>query len=144
MKKIAWENWNEKEKDLVDAGNLESLIDDGMENEEQIIQMDGMLGPLLGEIRSPVIQTPFGVVTSDSLLKPSDRWDCWLGYTNFDLTNQISDKIKIIEGIEALKIMSRYTFCIGVGKLFKFNMVRKEIENAVCKQNGKIQRSSEE
>jgi hypothetical protein len=138
MKTIAWENWNEKERDLVDAGNLDSLIGEETENEDQIMQMDELLGPLMGEMRSPVIQTPFGVVTSDSLLKPSDRWDCWLGYTNFDLTNAVSDQIKIIDGIEALKIMSRYTFCIGVGKLFKFNMVRKEIENAVCKQRNKI------
>ena len=138
MKTIAWENWNEKEKDLVDSGNLESIAEEEIESEDHTAQLDGMLGPLFGEIRSPVIQTPFGVVTSDSLLKPSDRWDCWLGYTNFDLTNAVSDQIKIIDGIEALKIMSRYTFCIGVGKLFKFNMVRKEIENAICKQRNKI------
>ena len=56
-----------------------------------------------------------------------------MGYTNFDITHQISDKMKIVNGVEALKIMSRYTFCGGVGKLFNFSSVRKEIEDAICK-----------
>ena len=55
------------------------------------------------------------------------------GYTNFDLTHKVSDKMKFIKGVEALKVMSRYTFCVGVGKMFNFSTVRKDIENAICK-----------
>jgi hypothetical protein len=29
--------------------------------------------------------------------------------------------------------MSRYTFCVGVGKLFQFKDIRRNIENAICK-----------
>lgn len=135
MKKIAWENWNEKEKDLIESTGIDSLIEDiNDENDEnQLTQMENMLGPIIGDFRSSVIQTPFGAVPSDSALKPSDRWDCWMGFTNFDLTLKVSDKIKIITGVEALKIMSRYTFCVGVGKMFNFSSVRKDIENAICK-----------
>jgi len=135
MKKIiAWESWNVKEKELAEISDLESFDMEMQEESEQIMQSDNFLSPILGEIRPQVIQTPWGVVSFDSALKPSDRWDCWLGYTNFGLTHKISDKIKVIEGVEAIKVMSRYTFCIGVGKLFEFHNVRKDIENAICKQ----------
>lgn len=134
MKKIAWENWNEKEKDLIEVDSMDSFtnMDDEID-ENQLAQMENMLGPIIGDFRSSIIQTPFGSVPADSILKPSDRWDCWMGFTNFDLTIKVSDRIKIIHGVEALKIMSRYTFCVGVGKMFNFSSVRKDIENAVCK-----------
>ncbi len=135
MKKIiAWESWSVKEKELVEMSDVDNYDADAPEDSEQIIQSDSFLYPILSEIKPQIIQTPWGTVSFDSMLKPSDRWDCWLGYTNFGLTHKISDKIKTIEGVEAIKVMSRYTFCIGIGKLFEFSSVRKDIENAICKQ----------
>jgi hypothetical protein len=135
MKKIMWENWNEKEIELIEGSTLDNFImnEEVEEENEQILSaMNAGLSPIL-EMQSQVIHTPFGVVPSDSILKPSDRWQCWMGYTNFDLTHKVSDRMKVINGVEALRIMSRYTFCVGVGKLFNFTSVRKEIENAICK-----------
>lgn len=134
MKKIMWENWNEKEFELVEGSTLDSFITPEQEEEEmeQIASKDTFLPSIL-DIQPQVIYTPFGTVPSDSILKPSDRWQCWLGYTNFDLTHKISDRMKVVNGVEALRIMSRYTFCIGVGKLFNFSNVRKEIEDVMCK-----------
>lgn len=135
MKKIiAWESWSVKEKEIVEISDIDNYEIDTEEEVEQILQSENFLSPILSEMKPQIIQTPWGTVSFDSVLKPSDRWDCWLGYTNFGLTHKISDKIKIIEGVEAIKIMSRYTFCIGIGKLFEFNKVRRDIENAICKQ----------
>lgn len=128
-----WENWNQKEIDLTEVGDIENMIMEEDEENEQIISMAGSLAPSILDIPPQVIHTPFGVVPYESLLKPSDRWQCWMGYTNFDLTHQLSDRMKVINGVEALRIMSRYTFCVGVGKMFNFTSVRKEIENAICK-----------
>lgn len=135
MKKIMWENWNEKEIELVEGSTLDNFImnEEIEEENEQILSAMDAAMPSILDIQPQVIHTPFGVVPSDSVLKPSDRWQCWMGYTNFDITNQISNKMKVINGVEALRIMSRYTFCVGVGKLFNFTSVRKEIENAICK-----------
>jgi hypothetical protein len=129
MKKIMWENWNEKEIELVEPTGFNEII-----NEEDIgDQLSGLgLSSFLPDMGN-VLHTPFGMVPSESALKPSDRWECWLGYTNFDLTHKVSDRMKFIKGVEALKIMSRYTFCVGVGKMFNFSTVRKDIENAICK-----------
>lgn len=85
------------------------------------------------EIQLMTIETPFGFVSIDSKLKPSDRWDCWIGYANFDVSGQeFEDTITTIDGVEAFQVMSRYTFCIGIGKMFEFGEVRKDIENAFC------------
>lgn len=130
-----WENWNEKEIELSEGSSLESLMMDDLNgNSEELSQLENMLPPFMSELQSPVVHTPFGNVSTDSALKPSDRWQCWMGYTNFDLTHRVSDRMKVINGVEALRIMSRYTFCVGVGKMFSFTSVRKEIENAICKQ----------
>ena len=133
IKKIMWENWNEKEKELVEPMLTDPFFmeEDGEES-EQILSKDDALLPIL-DMQQAVIHTPFGVVPTDSILKPSDRWQCWMGYTNFDLTHQVSNKMKTISGVEALRVMSRYTFCVGVGRMFNFTSVRKEIENAICK-----------
>lgn len=134
MKKIiAWENWNEIERELTDDIYAIDEIDDEEQTNELEAFINNMpLSPLISDIKSH-IHTPFGQVPCDSKLKPSDRWDCWMGYTNFGITNTIENKIKNIDGIDALKVMSRYSFCIGIGKLFKFSDVRKELENALCK-----------
>lgn len=82
---------------------------------------------------SGVIQTPIGVFSTDSMFKPSDRWDCWIGTANFDITEEIKNKLLEIHGVACLKIMDRYTFFIGVPELqFSFNDVRQEIENQLC------------
>ena len=41
------------------------------------------------------------------------------------------DKLNIIPGVEVLKILSRYRFFVGIGKLFDFTEVRKNIENEI-------------
>jgi hypothetical protein len=57
------------------------------------------------------------------------NFDCWVGHTNFDITPQIKKELDSVQGIEVLKIFSRYRFFIGVGKMFNFKSVRNNIEN---------------
>lgn len=59
------------------------------------------------------------------------NFDCWMGHTNFDITPKIKDKLDHIPGIEVLKICSRYRFFIGVGSMFEFSDVRKNIEENI-------------
>lgn len=61
------------------------------------------------------------------------NFDCWMAHTNFDVTNRIKDELNTTEGIELLKVCSRYRFFIGIGKMFKFSDVRKNIENKLLK-----------
>jgi hypothetical protein len=61
-------------------------------------------------------------------------FDCWIGHTNFDITNSIRDKLNKIDGIELLKIYSRYRFLIGIGHMFNFKEVRKNIEKTLIEE----------
>tara|TARA_R110002096_G_scaffold58619_4_gene147485 strand:- start:537 stop:956 length:420 start_codon:yes stop_codon:yes gene_type:complete len=58
------------------------------------------------------------------------NFDCWLGHTNFNITKSLKDRLENIRGVEVLKICSRYRFFIGVGRMFDFSNVRKEIEES--------------
>ena len=56
------------------------------------------------------------------------NFECWVGHTNFDITPKVRNALDTIEGIELLKVCSRYRFFIGVGKMFDFKEVRNKIE----------------
>lgn len=92
MKKIMWENWNEKEIELVEPINFNSMSTEE-DIGEQLASLENAMGlsPMFSDMNN-LLHTPFGMVPSESALKPSDRWECWIGYTNFDLTHKISDK----------------------------------------------------
>lgn len=128
-KKIAWESWNAK----VDIVSLSQPIDTEEHDYQEMDQMSqlGMESFIVEQQR--ILYTPIGPYPEESMLKPSDRWDCWIGYTNFPVTNKVSNTLnKEIEGVEALKILGKYSFFIGVAKLFDITDIRKEIEEKLC------------
>lgn len=133
-----WENWNEIEKmsDLEYELREEDYEDSDYEPEDSLIERsingEPTIQGMLSEMAPQVIHTPFGHVPYDSRFKPTDRWQCWLGYTNFGITKSVVDKLQKIEGVDALKVLSRYSFCIGVGKMFEFTEVRQNIQDEIC------------
>lgn len=129
-KTIAWESWNAKleglQQEVMNEDQSTYLENENLQASE-IIPSEMFIAP------PRVVHTPLGVYPEDSLLKPSDRWDCWIGHTNFDITNNVAAKLDSeIHGVEALKILGRYSFFIGVGKLFDIAQVRKDIETLLC------------
>jgi hypothetical protein len=129
-KTIAWESWNAKleglHKEAINENEPTYLENEHIQSSE-LIPSEMFIAP------PRVIHTPLGVYPEDSLLKPSDRWDCWIGHTNFDITNNVASKLDSeIHGVEALKILGRYSFFIGIGKLFDISQVRKDIETLLC------------
>jgi|TARA_Y100000593_G_scaffold28295_1_gene56493 hypothetical protein len=122
-KKIAWENWKEK----VDYSPPENKLEEAVEEDEDAIEKS-----LLSAMEIPrLVQTPLGIFHYEDKLKPSEKFDCWIGYTNFDITQNVSDLIECVDGVEALEVMSRYTFFLGVGKMFNFRDVRLGIESLI-------------
>ena len=129
-KKIAWESWNAKLEDI-----QEETINEDQPTylEAEHLQASEIIPSEMFVAPARVIHTPLGVYPEDSLLKPSDRWDCWIGHTNFDITNSVVAKLDSeIDGVEALKILGRYSFFVGVGRLFDIAQVRKDIETLLC------------
>lgn len=83
------------------------------------------------EISEDQIDQPMLIAIPETLsseIQLTTNFDCWIAHTNFDITERIKNAINKIEGVEVLKIYSRYRFFIGVGRMFDFKDVRKEIE----------------
>lgn len=85
-----------------------------------------------GEKTVRVLQTPFGNVEISDKYNPLRQFKLWIGHTNFTIGNEVSNKIKRIEGVEIFKPYTRYRFYLGVGDCFEFSEVRRKIEMAVC------------
>ena len=130
-KKIGWESWNAKIEEIL----REEKPQPEEENEEfgmMDTDPEGLLKEYFVPVKQKVVYTPYGPYPAESSLKPSDRWDCWMCYTNFDLTNEIIEVLEDVNGIEALKPLGRYTFFVGIAKMFNTSEVRKEIEDTIC------------
>jgi hypothetical protein len=127
-KKILWESWNAKilaEQDTPEQTQQEPAA---YEMNEESISPDYFI-----PMQSRLIYTPMGAYPEESILKPSDRWDCWIAHTNFPITGSITTALNTdIDGVEALKIMGKYSFFIGVAKLFDIRDVRNQINEKIC------------
>ena len=132
-KQIAWESWNARVEDIMSPKDITlPEIDASEANYSEIEIPVDFFPPEMFLQQQRVLYTPLGIYPEESSLKPSDRWDCWMGYSNFEITNDIADKIEMIEGVEALRVMGRYSFFIGIGKLFDIKEVRTDIEKELC------------
>jgi hypothetical protein len=121
-KKIAWEKW--------DTDLIEEEILEGMDFSEDDEEMADEALKLMQKIPK-LISTPMGIYQLHDKMNPVKQFDCWTGYTNFDITKSIESKIESVEGVELLSVLSRYRFFLGVGKLFKFKDVRAKIEKSL-------------
>ena len=134
-KKIVWKSWNAMADDFSqtyqdEIDKMEEELSNMSPEEVGSIPLGMIMG---GAEKFNVIHTPFGMYPIDSMFKPSDRWDTWIGVTNFSITKYIKSILKNdVEGIEALRILGRYTFVIGVPCTFDFKDVRQRIEDKLC------------
>jgi hypothetical protein len=125
-KKILWESWNAKVA-------LEEQQERPPENVSYEITEEPISPEYFIPVQSRLIYTPMGAYPEESILKPSDRWDCWTAHTNFPITGSISEILNNqIDGVELLKIMGKYSFFIGVAKLFDIRDVRNQISEKIC------------
>lgn len=128
-RKIAWESWNAKVEELYAEDETELVQNEPNED------FDNLYDLMPSDIfisQNRLIQTPIGAYPEDSLLRPMSRWDCWIAHTNFEITSSVLEKIESIEGIEVLKVMGRYSFFVGVARLFDIKDIRKDIEKYIC------------
>ena len=139
---IAWESWNAIVDEMLSEDPI-SLLDANL-TEEEIEMMENMLKYAPIEPAQPkVLYTPYGLFAAESMLKPSNRWDCWFCYTSFDITNSMVKNIEEIQGVESIKVLSRYTMFIGIGKLFNSTLVKLDIEDTISDRNDLVLESEE-
>ena len=126
--KIAWEKWDD---DLIEEELFEDLyaLSDPEDEEDSEIIQEAL------EIMSKIpklVSTPTGMAQIHDKMSVLNQFDCWMGHTNFDITKAVQNIIETAEGVELLQISSRYRFFVGVGRLFNFADVRRDIESILC------------
>ena len=93
------------------------------------------------------VQETLSIPVDDSIMESlalTANFDCWMGHTNFNITKEVMDKLNKMEGVEILKICSRYRFFMGVGRMFVFNQVRRDIEDVFLEGQKNVEKRTEE
>lgn len=91
--------------------------------------------------------TPFGMYSIKSKITPMNDRVALLANTNFTLTEELVNKVSLVDGLEAIRVFSKYCFSIIIGVMFNVENVVEDIEKVLNVQTPKIEEiieSSEE
>lgn len=132
--KIGWQKYEDLLEKQMSSPMLHSIlkqmisyIDENEEEETGEYETEIYSGTA-GNTQLPLL--PISQQLMDDMAMLSN-FDCWIAHTNFDITKDIKNKLNKVEGVELLKICSRYRFFIGIGKMFDFKEVRKNVERGI-------------
>lgn len=137
MKKIGWQKYEDYiEKQLTSpmlTNIVQNIVETHINNTAEEIEDEDDYEDDEDDKKSIRSLSPFLPITNQLIddITMLSSFDCWIGHTNFDLTIKIKNVIDKIPGVELLKIYSRYRFFIGIGQMFDFKEVRKNIEEAL-------------
>ena len=134
--KIGWQKYEDFLEKQISSPLLQTIIDTisaqaknmmPVEDSADELDNDGAYDTMYSH--NPIISAIPTQLIEDIMILSS--FDCWIAHTNFDITKDIEQKLDEIDGIEVLKIYSRYRFFIGIGTMFNFTDVRKNIEKII-------------
>jgi len=132
--KIGWQKYEDVLENQLASPLVRLMLEQAMRGVEEIEETEIYTDSLTNEPDEdtivPII-TMSADLAQDAALAAS--FDCWFGHTNFDITPTTLATLEEVEGVEILKIISRYRFFIGIGRMFAFTNVRKELENQILK-----------
>ena len=133
-RKIAWEKWEDEAEQNPSANLFSQLQNNSQEEDEEEVDITELYSGFISEIPT-IVSTPVGMYRLQDRMSPTKQFDCWMGYTNFDITEEVKDVIESAKGVELLVVLTRYRFFLGVAKLFNFRDVRVTIENELCNRH---------
>ena len=120
--KIGWQKYEDAIESQINSPIIEKI--------QQVVQAryDGVTN--IEALEEPVMISLDDAMAAE--ISIASNFDCWMAHTNFNLTERIKNQLDKIEGVELLKICSRYRFLVGVGRMFDFKDVRRKIESKIC------------
>ena len=132
-KKIGWQKYEDLIEKQMSSPLLKTIIQQMIvysEEEEEEDEYEDMEAykQANATINMPIL--PISKELMDDMAMLSN-FDCWIGHANFDITKEIKSRLNKTEGVELLKVLSRYRFFVGIGKMFDFKEVRKNIEKNI-------------
>jgi hypothetical protein len=137
-RKIGWQKYESLLEEQMSSPVVHDLIKNAMKN---VMQSSHQFDPddedeeleSIEEDHDSSIVMPINSKILDDIAIITN-FDCWIGHTNFDITNKTKQILDQVEGVEVLKIFSRYRFFIGIGKMFDFKDVRSTIEKELLQE----------
>ncbi len=132
-RKIGWQKYEDVIESHVNSPILDIILSKYTESTEMEMEEKGYEEE---EETEATEQMPTMMPISAKMLDDIamlNNFECWMGHTNFDITPEVKEKLNTIEGIELLKVCSRYRFFIGIGRMFNFADVRKLIDKQIVK-----------
>lgn len=136
-KKIGWQKYEDLiQKQLTSPfaslmlqGQM-SISEDDFSQEEEDVSFSELLESEEKDLM--IVPVPQDFHNQISLIT---NYDCWVGHTNFDITEDVKNIVDTCKGVEILKIHSRYRFFVGIGRMFEFSDVRKQIEESLTQED---------
>jgi len=121
-KKFVWEPW----EDPIDPADPFAVNSASQPWDDDYEEMEAKKS-------FPMAHTPFGFLPITENNKASNRFDFWVLHTNFDLTEDITDIVDSIPGVETAEVFTRYRMRIGFPRsgLFNVGEVKKQIQDAI-------------
>lgn len=104
--------------------------DDELFFNEEDDEEDDSPRPMIPNMKKIAIG-PFGAFEMHDFASPYSDHIIYSGHTNFLLTNELVDLIDKCEGVDILRVPSKYTFHIGIGLGFDIEDVLFNIELAL-------------
>lgn len=126
--KIGWQKYEEVIEEQLTSPMASLLASNMLEPQEENDHMDHL--GFIERDDKELLLIPIPNEFYEQVLLLSN-YDCWIGHTNFDITHAVKEKINKTEGVELLRIYSRYRFLVGIGKMFEFPGVRRRIEKSL-------------
>tara|TARA_Y100001938_G_C8088076_1_gene433315 strand:+ start:2119 stop:2571 length:453 start_codon:yes stop_codon:yes gene_type:complete len=144
--KIGWQKYEDVLESQLNSPVIDQLYS-SLFRKSQEIAIEDLSEEELEEMERIMEEEGFGIQNNEQMINISEslaseislatNFECWIGHTNFNLTENIKDKLDQIEGVEMLKVYSRYRFLVGIGRMFDFSDVRKNIESIFNKDSTK-------
>ena len=131
-RKIGWQTYQDLIEKQINSPMLNMLMDTISNKINK--DLTGEDEAYTDQPQEPLIDASTMVPISDQLIEDMamlSNYDCWIGHCNFDITEEIKNMLDETPGVEVLKIISRYRFFIGVGKMFEFADVRHYINKVI-------------
>ena len=128
-KTVGWQKYEDVLENQLSSPLVKMMLEQAMQSlgESQETQQEFETVEAAGE--STHVNGMSEEIAQDAAL--ASNFDCWVGHTNFDITPDTFNMLNQVEGVELLKIVSRYRFFIGIGKMFKFKNVREDLESQI-------------
>ena len=121
---IQWEPFNFQYNTL--NKSWEPIEEEGSYDDDDDVDLESFFNEI--QNKRTVINTPAGLFDVIDPFAPHNRFEIWQGYTDFNVSKDFITLISKVEGIEMVIPTSRYSFMIGIGKLFNFRDIRFKIE----------------